>query len=70
MADATTELLKVQLKQLRLPAMVQELEKLSREAASANQTYEQFLLQLTAIELAAPPPIPWRLGSSRPNSRS
>ena len=53
MADATTELLKAQLKQLRLPAMVQELEKLSREAASANQTYEQFLLQLTAIELAA-----------------
>ena len=53
MTDATTELLKAQLKQLRLPAMVQELEKLSREAASANQSYEQFLLQLTEIELAA-----------------
>jgi DNA replication protein DnaC len=53
MTDPTTELLKAQLKQLRLPAMVQELEKLSREAAAANQDYEQFLLQLTEIELAA-----------------
>src|SRR5258708_29721962 len=53
MTDATTELLKAQLKQLRLPAMVQELEKLSREAASSNQSYEHFLLQLTEIELAA-----------------
>ena len=53
MTDATTELLKAQLKQLRLPAMARELEKLSREAASANQSYEQFLLQLTEIELAA-----------------
>jgi DNA replication protein DnaC len=53
MMDPTTELLKGQLKQLRLPAMVQELEKLSREAAAANQNYEQFLLQLTEIELAA-----------------
>ena len=53
MKDVTIELLKAQLKQLRLPAMVQELEKLSREAASANQSYEQFLLQLTEIELAA-----------------
>jgi DNA replication protein DnaC len=53
MMDLTTESLKGQLKQLRLPAMVQEFEKLSREAAAANQNYEQFLLQLTAIELAA-----------------
>jgi DNA replication protein DnaC len=53
MMDPTTELLKGHLKQLRLPAMVQELEKLSREAAAANQNYEQFLLQLTEIELAA-----------------
>src|SRR4051812_24707141 len=53
MTDATTELLKAQLKQLRLPAMARELEKLSREAASANQCYEQFLLQLTEIERAA-----------------
>src|SRR4051794_17567321 len=53
MTDPTTDLLKAQLKQLRLPEMVQELEKLSREAAAANQNYEQFLLQLTEIELAA-----------------
>jgi len=53
MTDPTTELLKAQLKLLRLPAMVQELEKLSREAAAANQNYAQFLLQLTEIELAA-----------------
>ena len=53
MTDPTIDLLKAQLKLLRLPAMVQELEKLSREAAAANQNYEQFLLQLTEIELAA-----------------
>ena len=53
MTDPTTELLKAQLKLLRLPAMVQELEKLSHEAAAANQNYAQFLLQLTEIELAA-----------------
>src|SRR5438045_6038432 len=52
MMDPTTESLKGQLKQLRLPAMVQELEKLSREAAAANQNYEQFLLRLTEAELA------------------
>jgi DNA replication protein DnaC len=53
MTDPTTDLLRAQLKLLRLPAMVQEVEKLSREAAAANQNYEQFLLQLTEIELAA-----------------
>src|SRR5438552_8399596 len=53
MSDPVTELVKAHLKQLRLPAMVQEFEKLSRQAAAANQNYEQFLLQLTAIELAA-----------------
>jgi len=53
MIDAVRELLKTQLKQLRLPAMVQELEALAREAAASNQNYEQFLLRLTEIELAA-----------------
>ena len=52
MSDPVTELVKAHLKQLRLPAMVQELEKLSREAAAANQNYEQFLLRLTEAELA------------------
>ena len=53
MSDAVRELLKAHLKQLRLPAMVQELEALSREAAASNQNYEQFLLRLTEVELAA-----------------
>ena len=53
MTDAVRELLKAHLKQLRLPAMVQELEALSREAAASNQNYEQFLLRLTEVELAA-----------------
>jgi DNA replication protein DnaC len=52
MNDPVNELVKAHLKQLRLPAMVQELEKLSREAAAANQNYEQFLLRLTEAELA------------------
>jgi DNA replication protein DnaC len=53
MSDATVELVKAHLKQLRLPAMGQELERLARDAASSNQSYEQFLLRLTEIELAA-----------------
>lgn len=53
MSDPVAALLKVHLKQLRLPAMGQELEKLSRDAAASNQSYEQFLLRLTEAELAA-----------------
>ena len=53
MADVTTELLKTHLRQLRLPTMGQEFEKLSRDAAASNQTFTQFLLRLTEIELAA-----------------
>ena len=52
MADVTTELLKTQLRQLRLPTMGREFEKLARDAASANQTFPQFLLRLTELELA------------------
>src|SRR5438128_11172449 len=52
MSDPVTELVKAHLKQLRLPAMVQELETLSRDAAASNQNYEQFLLRLTEAELA------------------
>jgi DNA replication protein DnaC len=52
MNEPVTELVKAHLKQLRLPTMVQELEKLSREAAASNQNYEQFLLRLTEAELA------------------
>lgn len=53
MADVTTELLKTQFRQLRLPTMGREFEKLARDAASTNQTFQQFLLRLTEIELSA-----------------
>jgi DNA replication protein DnaC len=53
MADNTYLLLRSNLKQLRLPAMVAEFEKLAREAAAANEGYEQYLLRLTELEVAA-----------------
>jgi DNA replication protein DnaC len=46
-------LLRSNLKQLRLPAIQAEFEKLAREAASANQTYEEYLLRLTELEVQA-----------------
>src|SRR5512135_3602801 len=52
MADVTIELLKTQLRQLRLPTMGREFEKLARDAAASNQTFAQFLLRLTELELA------------------
>src|SRR5882757_2642761 len=52
MADVTIDLLKTQLRQLRLPTMGREFEKLARDAASSNQTFPQFLLRLTELELA------------------
>jgi DNA replication protein DnaC len=45
-------LLRTNLKLLRLPTIGAEFEKLSREAASDNQSYSQYLLQLTELELA------------------
>jgi DNA replication protein DnaC len=53
MSDVTIDLLKSHLRQLRLPTMGKEFEKLARDAASANQTFAQFLLRLTELELAA-----------------
>ena len=53
MTDVTIDLLKTQLRQLRLPTMGREFEKLARDAAATNQTFTQFLLRLTEIELAA-----------------
>jgi DNA replication protein DnaC len=50
---ADTLLVKANLKQLRLPTMNAEFEKLAREAASANETYEQYLLRLTELEVTA-----------------
>jgi hypothetical protein len=46
MSDPVRELVKAHLKQLRLPAMARELERLSREAAASDMNSEQFLLRL------------------------
>jgi len=53
MADNTHMLLRSNLKHLRLPTMGAEFEKLAREAAAANEGYEQYLLRLSELELAA-----------------
>jgi len=45
-------LLKANLKQLRLPTITAEFEKLAREATASNQTFEQYLLRLTELEVA------------------
>ena len=51
--DANQLLLKSNLKQLRLPTMKAEFEQLAREAAQSNQTFEQYLLRLTELEVSA-----------------
>ncbi len=53
MADNMNLLLRSNLKQLRLPAMTAEFEKLAREAAAANERFEHYLLRLTELEIAA-----------------
>jgi len=53
MADVTADLLKTQLRQLRLPTMGREFERLARDAASSDQNFAQLLLRLTEAELAA-----------------
>jgi DNA replication protein DnaC len=53
MADVTIELLKTQLRQLRLPTMGREIERLARDAAANNQTPAELLLRLTEVELAS-----------------
>jgi DNA replication protein DnaC len=45
-------LLKANLKQLKLPTMLAEHEKLAREAADADEPYDSYLLRLTEAELA------------------
>jgi DNA replication protein DnaC len=52
MTDVTMDLLKTHLRQLRLPTMGAEFERLARDAAATNQTFVQFLLRLTELELA------------------
>jgi len=53
MADNTHLLLRSNLKQLRLPTVGAEFEKLAREASTANESFEQYLLRLTELEVAA-----------------
>jgi DNA replication protein DnaC len=53
MSNDPTLLLKTNLKQLRLPAMSAEFDKLAREAAAGNENYQQYLLRLTELEVAA-----------------
>ena len=53
MADNKNMLLRSNLKQLKLPSIGAEFEKLAREAAAANEDYEQYLLRLTELEVAA-----------------
>jgi len=51
--DANAMLLKANLKQLKLPTMLAEWEKLAREAATRNEPYDAYLLQLTELEVAS-----------------
>jgi DNA replication protein DnaC len=53
MSQTNALLVKANLKQLRLPAMHAEFEKLAREATAADESHEQYLLRLTEIEMAA-----------------
>jgi DNA replication protein DnaC len=53
MNDATPLLLKANLKQLKLPTMLAEHEKLAREAADRDEPYEAYLLRLTELEVSA-----------------
>lgn len=53
MSDTENRLLKANLKQLRLPTISAEFEKLAREAADTNESFEQYLLRLTELEVAA-----------------
>lgn len=52
MTQPTALLLRANLKQLRLPTMLAECDKLAREAAAQNEPYESYLLRLTELEVA------------------
>lgn len=52
MTQNEPQLLKVNLKQLRLPVILAEHEKLAQEAAHQNASYQQFLLRLVELEVA------------------
>jgi DNA replication protein DnaC len=53
MPDKNHMLLKANLKQLRLPTIGAEFEKLARDAAEAQEGYDAYLLRLTELEVAA-----------------
>src|SRR5438093_7796412 len=53
MNDPNVLLVKTNLKQLRLPTMQAEFEKLAREARTSQESHEQYLLRLTELEVAA-----------------
>ena len=53
MMEPNKLLLKTNLKSLRLPTMHAEFEALAREAATANESYEQYLLRLTELEVSS-----------------
>ena len=67
MADATIDLLKSSFRQLRLPSMSREFERLARDAAATNQNYFEFLLRLAESELAtrAAAPISGRIKDAK-----
>jgi DNA replication protein DnaC len=54
MTDTVSETLFIEqnLKQLRLPTMLSQFKQLSREAAEQDQSYQQYLLQLSEMEVA------------------
>jgi DNA replication protein DnaC len=52
-AETTPLLLRANLKQLKLPTMLAEHEKLAREAAGRDEPYEAYLLRLTEVEVTA-----------------
>jgi DNA replication protein DnaC len=53
MSEPDHLLLRTNLKQLRLPTMLAEFPALAREAATANESYEHYLLRLTEVEVTA-----------------
>jgi len=53
MSDPNAMLLKANLKQLKLPTVLAEHDRLAREAAARDESYDAFLLALTEVEVAA-----------------
>jgi DNA replication protein DnaC len=51
-SPSTNLLLRSNLKQLKLPTVLSEYEKLAREAADADEPYDAYLLRLTELEVA------------------